>query len=79
MDGIQIKLPEALPGFMLPSVYFPIDRIPLAVTGKADQKRLREIANALSLEQLLNLQSSILTRSEHSKPGTDIENRLHQI
>lgn len=34
MDGLGDKLREVLPAFMIPSVYLPINRIPVAGTGK---------------------------------------------
>ncbi|KAI2895238.1 hypothetical protein CBS76997_7950 [Aspergillus niger] len=55
MPMSQIALPkstiqaleEALPRYMIPSVYFALDTIPLSVNGKADRRRLREIGAAL--------------------------------
>lgn len=52
LDGLAENLSDVLLGFMIPSVYIPIDEIPLAATGKADRRRLREMGSAQSWEEL---------------------------
>jgi aryl carrier-like protein len=64
---------------MLPSIYLPVDEIPVAATGKADRRKLREIGDNLSLEQLLQLQSTILPVQEHREPSTTMEKQLCEL
>ncbi|KAF7185257.1 Nonribosomal peptide synthetase imqB [Pseudocercospora fuligena] len=73
------KLVDVLPGFMLPTVYYPIHQIPLGPTGKADRRALRELASSLMLSQLLAAQAQILTRAVHTEPESDIESKLREI
>ncbi|KAF5854744.1 hypothetical protein ETB97_012310, partial [Aspergillus alliaceus] len=55
-QGLEERLAEQLPGYMVPIAYIPIDKIPMTVTGKTDRRQLREIGEALTLEQLADLQ-----------------------
>ncbi|KXT10319.1 hypothetical protein AC579_1116 [Pseudocercospora musae] len=73
------KLIDVLPGFMLPTIYYPVHQIPLGPTGKADRRALRELASSLTLSQLLEAQARILTRAVHTEPESDIESELREI
>ncbi|KXS97155.1 hypothetical protein AC578_3058 [Pseudocercospora eumusae] len=73
------KLIDVLPGFMLPTIYYPVHQIPLGPTGKADRRALRELACSLTLSQLLEAQAKILTRAVHTEPESDIESKLREI
>ncbi|KAF2231590.1 acetyl-CoA synthetase-like protein, partial [Viridothelium virens] len=79
IDGLSQKLSKVLPSFMVPSFYLPVEEIPLAATGKVDRRRLREIGNGLSREDLNSLQSSIMTSAEYRKPSNEIEHHLRQL
>ncbi|KAH8647773.1 hypothetical protein BX600DRAFT_530728 [Xylariales sp. PMI_506] len=79
MDNLADKLQEVLPGFMIPSVYIPIDEIPVASTGKIDRRRLREMGSALAWSEILHLQSTILSAMEFVEPECDAERQLRQI
>lgn len=78
MNGLTEKLLEVLPAFMIPSVFFPVEVIPTASTGKVDRRRLREMASALSWKEIIKLQSTILSVKEHCEPSNDIERQLRQ-
>jgi amino acid adenylation domain-containing protein len=79
LDGLADKLLLVLPGFMLPSLYFPIDEIPVAATGKVDRRKLRELGSALTWNELVRLQSTILSVKEYVEPAGDIERQLCEI
>ena len=79
MDSLEGKLRDVLPSFMIPTVYLPVDTIPVASTGKADRRRLREMGNALNWNQIVELQSTIISRVEHREPTTDVEKQLRHI
>ncbi|KAK8115446.1 hypothetical protein PG984_011948 [Apiospora sp. TS-2023a] len=79
MDGLAEKLRDVLPGFMIPSAYLPVDEIPVASTGKVDRKRLREFGSGMTWQQIVNLQSTIMSVTEHHEPSNEMERQLRQI
>ena len=79
MDNLERKLREMLPSFMIPTVYLPVDAIPVASTGKADRRRLREMGNALDWKQIVELQSTIVSPVKYREPTTDAERQLRHI
>ncbi|KAB8255070.1 hypothetical protein BDV32DRAFT_154598 [Aspergillus pseudonomiae] len=54
--GLDDKLTDKLPAYMIPTAYIPVDRMPVGPTGKTDRRRLREMGAALTLKQLSELQ-----------------------
>jgi aryl carrier-like protein len=66
-------LAEQLPEYMVPSAYIPVDEMPITATGKTDRRRLRDIGEALTLQELAALQPS---RGERRPLATEIERRL---
>lgn len=79
LDSLGEKLLRVLPGFMLPGLYFPVHEIPVAATGKVDRRKLRELGSALSWEELVTLQSTILSVREFVQPSDDTESQLCEI
>ena len=73
------RLPKVLPSFMIPTLYIPIDKIPLASTGKTDRQQLREWGNSLSWARVLELQSILFSVPEHCEPTNEMERRLREI
>lgn len=73
------RLSKVLPSFMIPTLFIPIDKIPLASTGKTDRQWLREWGNSLSWARVLELQSILISAPEHCKPTNEMEHRLRQI
>jgi amino acid adenylation domain-containing protein len=41
-SNIEARMRLALPAYAVPSIYIPLRQIPLAISGKADRKRLRK-------------------------------------
>ncbi|KFZ18629.1 hypothetical protein V501_01109 [Pseudogymnoascus sp. VKM F-4519 (FW-2642)] len=74
--GVEEKLAEVLPAYMIPSAYIPMDKMPMTTTGKTDRRRLREIGGSLTLEQLAQLNPS---RGERRQPTTAAEVQLQQV
>ena len=79
MDGLAEKLRNVLPAFMIPSAYLPVDEIPVASTGKVDRRRLREFGSGMTWQQIVALQSTIMSVREHHEPANDKERQLRQI
>ncbi|KAE8555139.1 hypothetical protein EYB25_003687 [Talaromyces marneffei] len=78
-SSLTVKITSSSAGFMLPSLYFPIDKISVATTGKVDRRQLREMGSALTWEELVRLQSTILSVKEYAEPVDDIERQLCEI
>ena len=79
IGSLAERLPEVLPSFMIPTLFIPIDKIPLASTGKTDRQGLREWANSLSWAKALEVQSILFSVPEHCEPTNEMEHRLRQI
>lgn len=75
-EGLEERLAELLPGYMLPGAYIPVHHIPVTVSGKKDRKKLREIGGKLSLEQLSRMH---IARQAGRKPSTEAEKQFQQL
>ncbi|CAJ2499769.1 Uu.00g026220.m01.CDS01 [Anthostomella pinea] len=79
IDGLADKMREVLPAFMIPSIYLPIDKMPVASTGKVDRRRLREMGSSRTWGELLALQSTIMSDNQYHQPHDGIERQLADI
>ncbi|CAG8370231.1 unnamed protein product [Penicillium salamii] len=77
VHGVEERLTEQLPSYMVPSMYLAVSAIPMSTTGKTDRLRLREIGSALTLDQLTKLQPS--RAAANKAPQTEMEHRLQQL
>jgi amino acid adenylation domain-containing protein/non-ribosomal peptide synthase protein (TIGR01720 family) len=75
--GLDDKLADALPTYMIPSAYIPIARLPMTATGKTDRRRLREIGSLLTIEELAALSPS--RRGKAQPPATTMEQQLQDL
>jgi amino acid adenylation domain-containing protein len=75
-QGVEDRLVERVPQYMVPSAYLAVDTIPMTATGKTDRRRLREMGGALTLKQLAELQPS---RGTLRAPTTAMERQLHGL
>ncbi|GLA09580.1 nonribosomal peptide synthase [Aspergillus niger] len=76
LQGVENRLMERVPRYVVPSAYLAVDSIPMTVTGKTDRRRLRELGETLKLEQLTELQ---LFRSKVRAPMTALERQLQEL
>ncbi|KAG6008109.1 NRPS protein, partial [Claviceps maximensis] len=74
--GLNERLAKKVPGYMIPAVYMPLEEIPLSATGKTDRRRLRELGEQLTLEDLVALRVS---GGEIAIPSTVTEKRLQSL
>ncbi|KDB23154.1 hypothetical protein H109_04969 [Trichophyton interdigitale MR816] len=52
LSGIEDRLMQLVPPYMIPSAFFPIVNMPMTPTGKIDRRRLRDIITDLFWAQL---------------------------
>ncbi|KAH6871614.1 hypothetical protein B0T10DRAFT_590815, partial [Thelonectria olida] len=77
MKKAEAALSLSLPPYMVPILYIPISRIPLAPTGKTDRRRLLDMASSYPAS---TLQQYVLFQTEnHQAPCTEEERLLHSI
>ncbi|KAJ5876038.1 uncharacterized protein N7529_001622 [Penicillium soppii] len=75
-EGVEERLMEQVPRYMVPSAYLAVDTIPMTATGKTDRRRLREMGRALTLEQVIEMQPC---RGALREPATGMEKRLQGL
>lgn len=76
LGRINQALAQELPKFMVPSRYFVLARMPLAVSEKLDRRKLKQCAEALSDEDLRRLTSSSASSIATRRPAA---NRSEEI
>ncbi|KAK6836877.1 AMP-dependent synthetase/ligase [Apiospora arundinis] len=65
-DVSKKALVQVLPSYMIPTVFVPVQHIPLSTSGKTDIRTLRQICSSLSWAELLEISSGSL-RTAHRK------------
>lgn len=73
--GLQSKLVDLLPSYMVPSMFIPMQQMPMTASGKLDRRKLRELAADLDQSQLALYSLADLSISKRV-PSTPIEKRL---
>ncbi|KAL4781623.1 hypothetical protein BJX76DRAFT_11798 [Aspergillus varians] len=63
-----------LPRYMVPTVYIPVNYMPVLISGKTDRKRLREFGTKVDLRQL----DQGASNGTHSGELSELEKRLRQ-
>ena len=73
---LEKQLPTLLPSYAVPSLYIHVLKIPLGPTGKADRRKLREIVDALTPEDLGRF---VPSRLPLRAPSSTIGRQLQQL
>jgi amino acid adenylation domain-containing protein len=76
LQGMTKQLFNDLPGYMVPSAYIPLWKMPLLVSCKTDRKRLREIGNSVTRQDLRRFNAMV---SEKKEPTTETELKLASL
>ncbi|OKL60565.1 hypothetical protein UA08_03944 [Talaromyces atroroseus] len=74
--GIEPRLRENLPLYMIPNAYVPMPVMPATVTGKRNRTELRRYGQTMTLEQLIALGAR---QRKRQKPSTQLERQLQEI
>ncbi|GKZ25564.1 nonribosomal peptide synthase [Aspergillus brasiliensis] len=72
----QKHMHDRLPHYMIPTVFLPLNCLPLSSTGKADRKRLRQCALALSSPELNAYRATAIAKR---LPSTEAECIMQQL
>ncbi len=54
VSGLNDKLSESLPSYMIPSAYVSVEKMPMTVSGKIDRKQLQELGSSLSPMEMID-------------------------
>lgn len=74
--GIELRLREDLPSYMIPNAYVPMHVMPATVTGKRNRTELRKYGQNMTLEQLTGLCAG---QQKRQRPSTQLERQLQEI
>ena len=74
---VEHELAGRLPAYMIPTVYFALERLPLNRSGKIDRHLLRQIGAGFTARQLAELRSG--SSSDKRAPYTGTERALQKI
>lgn len=75
--SLENALVGVLPAYMIPSIFFPMKKLPWTPAGKLDRNRLRVLVQNLSKETISPYR---LANSMHKrKPKTEAEKRLQKL
>ncbi|KAH8588189.1 hypothetical protein B0O99DRAFT_746976 [Bisporella sp. PMI_857] len=78
LDGVEARLTQLLPPYMVPAAFVCLPRMPLMVSGKLDRKALRELGSSLSMDQLMGPGHTNAGDGAGS-PQTAMEKKLQEI
>ncbi|KAI0424831.1 hypothetical protein F5Y09DRAFT_347316 [Xylaria sp. FL1042] len=73
----EAAISQRLPAYMVPTLYFQFEKLPLSSAGKVDRRKLREIVSSLSLQNVAELKS--LAKGEKRTPRTQTEQTLQRL
>ena len=76
LESLEKVLAHILPSYMIPSIFVPISRIPIGITGKVDRPGLRQPLLLLTDDELAVY---MLLDSQKRTPATPTEHKLHAI
>jgi amino acid adenylation domain-containing protein/non-ribosomal peptide synthase protein (TIGR01720 family) len=74
--NVDSALAASLPGHMIPSLYVPVQKLPLRSSGKLDRARLRLLVSNLSPEQLIDYS---LSSNRKRAPASSVEKILQRL
>lgn len=74
--GVEERLSEVVPRYMIPNAWIPVDTIPMTTTSKTDRRALREMGSKYTLESIAGLQSA---GTFNRPPESDMEKRMAGI
>ncbi|GLB06627.1 nonribosomal peptide synthase [Aspergillus tubingensis] len=77
MQVAELSLRDAIPRYMVPSIFLPIAKVPQTAGGKVDRRALRMSVEALLPSEIQRYMTA--TRRSHLQPSTENEKAIHAI
>lgn len=75
---VEDKLTRALPVYMIPTVFFTLPVLPMTSTAKTDRKRLRQLAQPFTVQELASASDKSFLEPRRA-PTTATERQLQRI
>ncbi|KAF5630703.1 hypothetical protein F25303_9855 [Fusarium sp. NRRL 25303] len=76
-QSLKSALRDALPSYMVPTIYIPLSKMPLTLAGKLDRQRLKAIAKSIPPQLMASYKLSSSSRSGHH-PTTAMQRKLQK-
>lgn len=73
--SVEDELAKRLPGYMIPTIWFTIDELPVASSGKVDRKKLQQIVSSFTIADL----AASKDRGSNRKVSTKAERHMQQL
>ncbi|KAL2106447.1 hypothetical protein VUR80DRAFT_6701 [Thermomyces stellatus] len=73
---LRTVLSDALPSYMVPSVYVPVTRFPINPSGKVDRRALTQMLRGLTPDEMSRYS---LSEDEKVAPATETEKKLQAV
>ena len=74
--GVNERLSEIIPSYMIPMEYVPLQGFPMTATGKTDRRKIRQLGATLAPQQFGTIGSHPLERRQ---PHSDAEKQLQKL
>ncbi|KAI1016035.1 hypothetical protein LB504_009285 [Fusarium proliferatum] len=76
-QSLKSALRDALPSYMVPTIYIPLSKMPLTLAGKLDRQRLKAIAKSIPPQLMASYKLSSSSRSGNN-PTTAMQRKLQK-
>ncbi|GFG01217.1 nonribosomal peptide synthetase 1 [Aspergillus udagawae] len=79
IESADSRLRSILPRYMIPSVYIPVNSLPLSASAKIDRKALHNLSSKHSMAYLSSLRGDKASTKTSIPPSTRMEWRIHDL
>ncbi|KAL3420091.1 hypothetical protein PVAG01_08590, partial [Phlyctema vagabunda] len=79
IDLLETQLADSLPTYMIPSMFVPLEHMPLTMSKKVDRRKLRDIATGLFPQHMLARQTKSTAEESEELSLTTLQSQLQEI